>query len=229
MGWFDKKKSQKKELSENIELIIEIFTKGHNSICDSLNECFAKIDVFGKKISLKIEKSSKLEIGLYLLFRLDQRMCGKQNEDARQVLFETCMHSMLPSNEDRFIDLAYHRSEVYGGIFNRVKNSGGDWGDCRLQCNDWLINAMLYSNNDYNKMTTDDIPLVIIGFREHSSIKLATSSFESTGFLLFDSCFKYVFENNHDFRLLPAKELISRINTGQKEGYSIIDKQRGRA
>jgi hypothetical protein len=74
-------------------------------------------------------------------------------------------------------------------------------------------------------MTTDDMPLVITGFMEQSSIKMATSSLESTLFILFESCFKYVFENNSDFRLLSAKELVSKINAGQKEGDSIIEKQ----
>ena len=226
MALFWKKKTQENKPSENLELITALFTKWHNSICEGLNECLAKGDILGNKISLKIEKASKLEIGLYLLFRLDQRTCGKQNEDVRRILFESCMHSILPSNEDRFIDLAYHRTEIYGNIFNQIKNSGGDWAAYRLQCNDWLINAILYSNNDYNKMTTDNMPLVIIGLMEQNSIKIAISSFEATLFILFECCFKYVFESNSDFRLLPTKELSSRIIDGREEGDSIIDRDK---
>ena len=152
--------------------------------------------------------------------------CGQQQEDARRSLFDSCMNSILPTQKDHFIDLVYHRLDIYGGIFNQTKNSGGDWADYKLQCNDWLINAMLYSNNDYKKMTTEAMPLVIQGFMEQSSIKMATASLESTLLIMFDSCLKHVFENNSDFRLLPTKELLSRISAGHKKGKSIIDRNK---
>jgi hypothetical protein len=226
MGWFNNKRIQKKELSENIQLMTDVFTEWHNTICDSLNNIFAKGGLWGEKIDLKIKDASKFEIGMYLLFRLDLRMSGQQQKDARRSLFESCMYSILPSHKDRFIDLVYHRLDIYEGIFNQTKNSGGDWAEYKLRCKDWLFNAILYSQNDYNKMNPEDMPLVLNGIGEHMIIEAAMVSVESTLFILFESALKHVFDSNNDFRLLTTQELIQRIKSGQEEGQSIIDRNK---
>jgi len=214
------------ELPENIELVTEVFTEWHNTICDALNNMFAKGGLWGEKIDLKIKDASKFEIGMYILFRLDLRMCGQQQKDARRSLFESCMYSILPSRKDRFIDLVYHRLDIYESIFNQTKNSGGDWAEYKFRCNDWLFNAILYSQNDYNKMTTEDMPLVINGITEHMIIKAAMVSVESSLFIQFDSALKHIFDSNNDFRLLTTQELTQRIKSGLEEGQSSIDRNK---
>jgi hypothetical protein len=136
MALFWKKRNREDNQTENLKLMAEMFAKCHNNITESLNKHLAEASIVGERNSLKVEKASKLEIGLYLLFRLDQRMCTKQTANARQSLFKSCLDSMLPSSEDRFFGLACHRIATYGEIFNRVKASGGDWGEYTLQCND---------------------------------------------------------------------------------------------
>jgi len=186
---------------------------------------FCKRGFFGQKIRLKIKKASKFEIGMYLLFRLDSNMFGKQTESTRGVLCDSCMKSILPRNDQRFIDLVYHRLEVYGEIFDRIRDSGGSWADYIQECNDWLFNAILYCENDYNKMTTSEMPNIIIDpICQLMPIKMAMSSIEATLLVMFECILKHVFADNKDFTLLSEKELLRRIKAGQKEGLSISKK-----
>jgi hypothetical protein len=222
MGFFGKKRTQKDKQSENLDLMAGVFTECHNTICDTLNrQLGGRVPLFGNPVPLKIENASRFEVGMYLLFHIDLFSCGRQQEDARTALFTSCMYSILPSKEPRFIRLAYHRSEVYGRIFNQTKNSGGDFGACMLRCNDWLINAILYSQNDYNKMTTDAMPEVIVGIIERFHIKIAM---ETVQFFIFDNILECVVANNDDFRSLSPDELIGRINCGEDQGRRAVER-----
>ena len=210
----------------NIETLTRLFKLYYKAVCETFNERLANNKVFitEREIKFRIKKASEFELGMYLLFRIDRYMCGRQKEDIRGALFDSCMYSMLPSNNERFIALVDNRMVVYGKIVNDAIESGEDWANTVFLCNDWLINAMLYCENDYDRMTTDEIPNMIIDPLEHWTIKLMMSNIESGLIVILSCVFKHVFADNDDFKMLPHQELIKRIETGFKEGDSIANK-----
>ncbi len=213
---------RKNAQSDNVSLLTKIFKADHDAICKSLNDTFATKGIFGKKVPFKIKKSSKFEIGIYMLFRLDVMMRGKQQENIRHILFDSCMNSILPSKASRFIDLVYHRQDVYSEIYNRIIDSKGTWADYKMECDDWLINAILYSQNDYNKMTVKINRLVITGFSIHQDIKLALSSIEISHLVYFDCMLKHIFADNDDFTLLSQEVFLKRWKAGLDEASAIV-------
>ena len=210
---------------ENIETLTEVFEFYYKCACEEFNEGLVTAKLSPQhEIKFKIEKASEFELGIYLLFHIDRDMCGKQKEDIRKALFDSCMYSILPSNEEQFTALVDHRMKIYGEIFNDAIKAGEDWGKVVERWHDWLINAMLYCENDYDRMTTEVMPLVIVGATEHWAIKLVLFSTEVSDIAILSCIFKHVFADNNDLTMLSHEELLKRIDAGSKEGHSIAKK-----
>ena len=217
--------SQNVEGEENVEILTKGFITLRDSICRTLAKILSGNEA--KQIlvdELKVERASKFEIGMYLLFRLDQMMCGKQKQTARQALFNSCMNKILPSSsDDCFSNVVRHRLCVYGDILNKTRESGRDWGDVIQMCHNWLNNSIQFCNDDFEKMKTEDMPTALNSFRNYVVLS-ALQSVELHTITLFTCALKHVFLDNDDFRLIPEGELLRRIAAGQKEGLSITKK-----
>jgi hypothetical protein len=204
--------------TKNIELLTEAFVTVHNSICESLakdlNEAIANdIPTF--------KAASRFEVGMYLLFRLDCQICDKQEVDVRRQLLYSCTETLLPSDDSRFVDVVNHRLKTYGEIFNETKNSGGTWADVCKRFHAYLINAIYYCGDSYEKMTTEIMPLVLGDFFERFFLEQTLVACELFDITTFCCALKYVFSGNNNFTLLPQKEIIKRIRAGFQEGALI--------
>ncbi|MBA7641164.1 hypothetical protein ES703_48839 [subsurface metagenome] len=202
--------------TENIKMLTELFVKIHHSICETLSEAAQCGPTF--------KAASRFEVGMYLLFRLDREMCNKQEVDVRAELVDTCTGTLLPSDEPRLWNIADHRLKRYGEIFNETKNSGGDWGDAWQRCHEWLVNAIYYCGDKYEKMTTEAMPFVVGGATQKFFINTSLVSCELCTITMFCCALKHVFSDNNNFTLLSKKEVSKRVETGLKEGLAIADK-----
>jgi len=222
MGWFTRRSDSSSTPPDNMTQMTGVFRVCLNDICNNLNRCLAAPGVFGERIGFKIENASNLEVGLYLLFRLDLNMYReRQRDDIRHALFKSCMKSILPSDDNHYVDLAYNRLGVYSDIFNKAVASDGTWGPC----DDWLINAILVSGNDYRKMSTDVDQFVLDDIGVNMHMKMAFNAVESVQFVLFDTVFKHVFAGCNNFMQLTLEELLARIEKGKLEARAIWDQK----
>jgi hypothetical protein len=202
---------------ENIETMTEVFEFYHKNICDEFNKGLVAAKLYHEReIQFKIEKASKFELGIYLLFRIDKDMYGKQEDDIRAALIDSCMYSMLPPNGERFIAFVDHRMKIYSKIFYYNRDSGQSWTKRIQSRHDWIINAMLHCGNDYDRMTTDDMPLMTVGASEYMIIKHVLLSIENGSIDKLLCLFNFVFRDNNDFTMLSYQELLKRIDTGRK-------------
>ena len=208
----------KQTKTNNIELLTEVFVGSHNSICDFLIETQNEVQVNGVPT---FKAASKFEVGIYLLFRLDHQMCNNQEVDVRRQLLYKCTEILLPSDESRFLDIVNNRIKTYGGIFNETKNCGGTWADVCQGFHNYLLNAIYYCDDKYEKMTTELMPFVIISAIERFYFKQALVACELITITMFCCVLKHVFSDNNNFLLLPEKEITKRIKAGFKEGELI--------
>lgn len=204
--------------TKNVELLTQAFVSVHNSICESLTKDFNEVNT---KHGTMFKAASRFEVGMYLLFHLDHQMCNNQKDDIRAKLLRRCIETLVPSDDSRFGDIVNHRLKQYGKIFNETKDSGGTWGDAWLKCHDYLINAIYYCGDKYEKMTTEIMPFVVRGFFERCFLKEILVSCELSFITMFCCALKNVFLGNNNFTLLPQKQIIKRIRSGFQEGLLI--------
>jgi len=222
---FFKKENKKKVVNvEDIRTLTDLFVWAHEHICDILRSASTGKNLLtGAKLSKnlpKFEKASKFEIGLYILFQMDLH-ASKQIPEVGVEITDACFKTFLPSVSPRFYEIYNHRLQTYGNIFNETKNSGGDWADVWNACGDWLLNAIYYSRDDYEKLTTEGMPLVILGFTETMGIKFALQECQIQTLTLFGSAIKKVFSDNNNCLSLPEEEVANRIRIGLAEGAKI--------
>jgi hypothetical protein len=205
--------------TRNIEILTEAFVTVHNSICESLTKDLNEVLANNPPT---FKAASRFEVGMYLLFRLDHQLCNKQKDDIRAKLLNSCTETLVPSDESRFWDIVNYRLKQYGKIFNETKGSGGTWGDVWIGCIDYLINAIYYCGDKYEKMTTEIMPLDFDrDFLEWFFLKSILVSCESSFVAMFCCALKNVFSGNDNFTLLSQKEIIKRMRSGFKEGLLI--------
>lgn len=204
--------------TKNIELLTKAFVTAHNSICESLTKTLN--EVLANDVPT-FKAASRFEVGMYLLFRLDRQMCDKQEVDIRRQLLYSCTETLLPSDDSRFVDIVNHRLKTYGEIFNETKNSGGTWADVCQRFHAYLVNAIYYCGDRYEKMTTETMPFVLGDAFERFYLKQALVACELILITMFCCVLKHVFSGNNNFLLLPQKEIIKRIKAGFQEGELI--------
>jgi hypothetical protein len=216
------------DLKKKLYLIGKVFQESNEYICKQLNKSVPNGIGINSVKCPTIKKSSKFEVGLYLLFRLYKLVCSYQNEDPGRILITTCMDSILPSQEDKFIEIAIGRVKVYKQIFFKVEKAEGEPSEWKMECNEWLINAILYSKmykNNYNKMMdAEKVGYLITDAFMRQSMKIKLADMEIYNLLIFEYKFRYLFNNNSDFRELSLKEMITRMFEGEKEATLILDK-----
>jgi hypothetical protein len=204
--------------TKNIELLTEVFVTAHNSICDSLTKNLNEVLA---NDAPTFKAASRFEVGMYLLFRLDQTMCDKQCMAVRRKLLCSCTDALLPSDDSHFVGIVDQRLKTYGEIFNDTKNSESTWADVCQRFHDYLVNAICYCNDKYEKMTTEIMPIVIVGIFKRFYLKQALISCELVLITMFCCVLKHIFSGNNNFLLLPKKEIIKRIKEGFQEGELI--------
>ena len=221
---FFKKRNKKKAINvKDIRTVTDLFVWTHEHICNFLRSVSTgKNPLTGAKSSKdlpKFKKASKFEIGLYLIFRMDQLATSyKQSPEVRYKITDSCFKTFLPYADPCFDKIYDHRLQTYGNIFNEIKNSGGDWADVWSTCGDWLLNAIYYSRDDYRKLTTENMPLVLLGFTQTIGIKIALQECEIHTLAMFGHALKNVFSDNNNYLSLSEEEVTNRIRTGLAEG-----------
>ncbi len=224
---FLKKRNKKKVINvKDIRTVTDLFVWTHEHICNFLRSVSTgKNPLTGAKLSKdlpKFKKASKFEIGLYLIFRMDQLATSyKQSPEVRYKITDRCFKTFLPYADPCFDKIYNHRLQTYGNIFNEIKDSGGDWADVWITCGDWLLNAIYYSRDDYRKLTTENMPLVILGFTQTIGIKFALQECEIHTLAMFGHALKNVFSDNNNYLSLSEEEVTNRIRTGLAEGAKI--------
>lgn len=221
---FFKKRSKKEIVNvKDIRTVTDLFIWTHQDICNLLRSVSTGKNPFtGEKLSKdlpKFEKASKFEIGLYLIFRMDRLAASyKQSPEVRYTITDSCFKTFLPYADPCFDKIYDHRLQTYGTIFNEIKNSGGDWADAWSTCADWLLNTIYYSRDDYRKLTTENMPLVILGITQTIGIKIALQECQIHTLPVFESALKNVFSDNSNYLSLSEAEVRNRIRTGLAEG-----------
>ncbi|MGA2680087.1 MAG: hypothetical protein ABSF37_12435 [Sedimentisphaerales bacterium] len=206
----------------NIELLTEIFAKAHNSICEYLTKTLN--EVLTNNVPT-FKAASRFEVGMYLLFRLDLKICNKQEVGVRRQLLYSCTETLLPSDDSRFVDIVNHRLKIYGDILMN-KNSGGDWADTCQRFHVYLVNTIHYCGDRYEEITTETMPFVIVDAFERFYLEQALVACELSLIPMFCCVLKHVFSGNNNFTLLPQKEIVKRIMAGFQEGELIVEEER---
>ncbi len=222
-----KKRNKKKAINvKDIRTVTDLFVWTHEHICNVLRSVSTgKNPLTGAKLSKdlpKFEKASKFEIGLYLIFRMDRLAASsKQSTEVRDKITDSCFKTFLPYANPCFDKIYNHRLQTYGNIFNETKNSGGDWADAWSRCGNWLLNAIYYSRDDYRKLTTENMPIVILGFTQTIGIEFALQECHIHTLTMFECALKHVFSDNNNYLSLSKEEVTDRIRTGLAEGAKI--------
>jgi len=152
-------------------MVFEFFKKNINKNKDTVfTDTFYDIfqgyyktlkEIYREK-GITFEKASKLELTLYLLFRAEFILQKSPNSDIRQLFFEENLKKIQGDMSRELLDLCYLRLEIYGKIYNDVKNKKDDiFSEEFLDFSyDWLISAIELCKDDYTLMAKERyIPL----------------------------------------------------------------------
>ena len=148
--------------------------KKNNSLTDPFFGIFQNycktLKVLFNKNGLAFNKAAKLEVALFLLFRLD--FCFQKSPDQayRQLFFEQCIKRVEKNISNQLLDLCYRRLEIYGEIYNDVENKkNGVFSSEFLNFSyDWLISAIKLCKDEYGLMAKERfIPLSLDAFSNY--------------------------------------------------------------
>ena len=91
--------------TESIYLVREVFLKYFQSIYDTFqaNNGLEKLSFFNKIPSLK--RSAELEMGLYLLFRLDFIISNYQTDKNRCCIHALCIDAIIPEHNNHIYEI----------------------------------------------------------------------------------------------------------------------------
>ena len=201
--------------TESIYLVREIFLKYFKSIYDAFqaNDGLEKFPFDIKIPSLK--RSAELEMGLYLLFRLDFIISNYQTDKNRCCIHALCIDAVIPEHNNHIYEIVEHREKIYGKISREQK--GKDWAS---HCKAWhfqLLNYIHQSKDNYEEIDVEEDRIVLARWSQSFIEELKLSAIEVGLMSRFDRIFHSIFSDSSDITSLTTDEIMSRINKSIKE------------
>jgi len=204
--------------TESIYLVREVFLKYFQSIYDTFqaNNGLEKLSFFNKIPSLK--RSAELEMGLYLLFRLDFIISNYQTDKNRCCIHALCIDAIIPEHNNHIYEIVEHREKIYGKISREQK--GKDWAS---HCKAWhfqLLNYIHQSKDNYEEIDVEEDRMEIAPWSESFIQELKLSAIEAGLISRFDRIFLSIFSDGSDITFLNTDEILFRIEKGLEEADS---------
>ena len=141
---------------------------------DIFQKYYSTLKEINDRKGASFSQACKLELALYLLFRVDFILQNSPDSSIRQAFFEKNLKQIQGEISKDLLDICYLRLEIYGSLYNDCRDKEGNIFSKEfldLSYN-WLISAIELCKDDYKLMAREKHIPLSLGVISNYSIKI---------------------------------------------------------